>query len=105
MEDNIIWKHIYCFWIMKNHLTGYSHILFKIAARNYIYKDEEELSLIQNDLFLHPLSVEDAHYRHHLLGFEVLTAVSTKMAVFCAVAPCSLVDVYRRFRGTCCLHH
>jgi hypothetical protein len=28
-----------------------------------------------------------------------------KMAVFWVVAPCSLVDVYRRFRGTCCLHH
>jgi hypothetical protein len=28
------------------------------------------------------------------LGFEVLTAVSTKMAVFWVVAPCSLVEVY-----------
>jgi hypothetical protein len=28
-----------------------------------------------------------------------------KMAVFWVVAPCSLVEVYRRFRGTCCLHH
>jgi hypothetical protein len=31
------------------------------------------------------------------VGFEVLTAVSTKMAVFCVVAPCSLVEVYQRF--------
>jgi hypothetical protein len=28
-----------------------------------------------------------------------------KMAVFCVVAPCSLVEVYQRFRGPCCLHH
>jgi hypothetical protein len=28
-----------------------------------------------------------------------------KMAVFWFVAPFSLVEVYRRFRGTCCLHH
>jgi hypothetical protein len=21
------------------------------------------------------------------------------------VAPCSLIEVYQRFRGTCCLHH
>jgi hypothetical protein len=28
-----------------------------------------------------------------------------KMAVFSVVAPCSLVEVYRRFRGTCCFHH
>jgi hypothetical protein len=32
-----------------------------------------------------------------VLGFEVLTAVSTKMAVFCVVAPCSLVEAYQRF--------
>jgi hypothetical protein len=40
-----------------------------------------------------------------MVGFEVLTAVSTKMAVFWVVAPCSLVEVYQRFRGPCCLHH
>jgi hypothetical protein len=28
-----------------------------------------------------------------------------KMVVFWVVAPCSLVEVYRRFRGPCCLHH
>jgi hypothetical protein len=27
------------------------------------------------------------------------------MAVFWVVAPCSLVAVYRPFRGTCCIHH
>jgi hypothetical protein len=33
------------------------------------------------------------------VGFEVLTEVSTKMAVFWDVAPCSLVEIYQRFRG------
>jgi hypothetical protein len=28
-----------------------------------------------------------------------------KMAVNCVVAPCSLIEVFQRFRGTCCLHH
>jgi hypothetical protein len=28
-----------------------------------------------------------------------------RMAVFWVVAPCSLVEVYQRFRGPCCLHH
>jgi hypothetical protein len=28
-----------------------------------------------------------------------------QMAVFWVVAPCSLVQVYRRFRDACCLHH
>jgi hypothetical protein len=31
--------------------------------------------------------------------------VSTKMAVFWVVEPCSLVEVYQRLRGPCCLHH
>jgi hypothetical protein len=39
------------------------------------------------------------------VGFEVLTAVSTKMAVAWDVAPCSLVQVHQCFRGPCCLHH
>jgi hypothetical protein len=31
--------------------------------------------------------------------------IISKMIVFWDVAPCSLVEVYRRFRGDCCLHH
>jgi hypothetical protein len=27
------------------------------------------------------------------------------MAVFWVVAPCSMIEVYRCFRGACCLHH
>jgi hypothetical protein len=27
------------------------------------------------------------------------------MAVFSVVVPCSLVEIYQRFRGPCCLHH
>jgi hypothetical protein len=29
----------------------------------------------------------------------------TWMAVFWVAEPCSLVEVYQRFRGSCCLHH
>jgi hypothetical protein len=35
---------------------------------------------------------------NRVVGFEVLTAVCTKMVVFWVVAPCSLVEVYQRFR-------
>jgi hypothetical protein len=31
--------------------------------------------------------------------------IDMKIAVFWVVAPCSLVKVYQRFRGPCCLHH
>jgi hypothetical protein len=37
--------------------------------------------------------------------FQVLTAASMKKTVFWDVAPCSLVEVFWRFRGACCLHH
>jgi hypothetical protein len=40
-----------------------------------------------------------------IVGFEVLTAVSTKMAFFWVLTPCSLAEVYQRFRRPCCLHH
>jgi hypothetical protein len=40
-----------------------------------------------------------------LVGFEILTVASIKMSVFWVVVPCSLVEVKRRFRGTCRLHH
>jgi uncharacterized protein (UPF0254 family) len=39
------------------------------------------------------------------VGFEVLTEVSTEMAVFWVVAPSTLVEVYQCFRGPSCLHH
>jgi hypothetical protein len=35
----------------------------------------------------------------------VRTRQTRKIAVFWIVAPCSLVEVYQRFRGPCCLHH
>jgi hypothetical protein len=40
-----------------------------------------------------------------LIKFEVLSAVSMKMAVFWFVAPHSPAEVYQRFRDRRCLHH
>jgi hypothetical protein len=40
-----------------------------------------------------------------LVRFQVLTATSMKMAVFWVVASCSLVEIYRCFRGPCCPHY
>jgi hypothetical protein len=44
-------------------------------------------------------------HNYKMVRFQVLTAASMKMAIFWDVAPCSLVEVYRRFSGACCLHH
>jgi hypothetical protein len=49
------------------------------------------LFLISDAVLNNPLSPVSS------VGFEVLTAVSTKMAVFWVVASCSLVEVYQRF--------
>jgi hypothetical protein len=40
-----------------------------------------------------------------LVRYQILTAASVKISVFWDVAPCSLAEVYRCFRGACCLHH
>jgi hypothetical protein len=40
-----------------------------------------------------------------LLGFQVLTVASTKMTAFWDIAPCSLVEVDRRFSVVYCGRH
>jgi hypothetical protein len=37
--------------------------------------------------------------------FQVLTAAGMKMMAFWAIAPCNIVEVYRRFRGAYCFYH
>jgi hypothetical protein len=37
--------------------------------------------------------------------FQILMAVSTKMVALGEDAPCSLIEVYRRFSGNYCLYH
>lgn len=38
------------------------------------------------------------------VGFKVLTAARTNMEACLVIAPCSLLEVYRGFKGLCCLH-
>jgi dolichol kinase len=40
----------------------------------------------------------------YFVGFEVLTAVVMKSAIFWDITPCSPLKVNRRFGGTCLLH-
>jgi hypothetical protein len=46
---------------------------------------------------------EDSHLCTSV--FCVQPELFLKMAVFWVVGLCNLVEVYRRFRGACCLHH
>jgi hypothetical protein len=59
---------------------------------------------MQVDSFQQTKAMEVIASKTWKVGFEVLTAVSMKMAGFWVVAPCSLVEVYQRYRGPCCHH-
>jgi hypothetical protein len=39
------------------------------------------------------------------MSFQVLTVANMKMIAFWDIAPCSVVEVDRRFKGAHCLHH
>jgi hypothetical protein len=66
-----------------------------------------QLELLEEDFALYRLICDcyplQCYTRYILVRFQVLAAESMK--IFWDVAPCSLVEVYRRFRGACCLHH
>jgi hypothetical protein len=86
------------------------HVSMYICVWAYIIYLHTKFHLpVSNDSFVITIIPKDK-YRIRaiatlLVGFEVLTAVSTKMAVFWVVPPYSLVEVYQRFRGLLCLHH
>jgi hypothetical protein len=40
---------------------------------------------------------------YEYLRFDIPTTITT--AVFWDVTPCSLIEIYRHFKGTCCLYH
>jgi hypothetical protein len=42
---------------------------------------------------------------NYFLKLEVIMAMTMKMTVFLYLAPCRLVEMYWRFRGSCHLHH
>lgn len=39
-----------------------------------------------------------------VVRYEVVTVMSMNMAVFCDIAPCSVIDILCHFRGVYCLH-
>jgi hypothetical protein len=50
-------------------------------------------------------SYGDILHMHLVVRFQSFTAANMKMSVFWGVAPCDLVQIYRRFRGSCCLQY
>jgi hypothetical protein len=69
------------------------------VGTNFILSQSLPTKLISVSILLifslHPFEAQSSSKQH----------LDLKMAVFWIVAPCSLVDIYLRFRGTCCTHH
>jgi hypothetical protein len=69
----------------------------------------QSMQILQKEI-RHEAVVQEKHLRSsvvsiHLVRLQVLMAASMKMTVFWDVVPCSLVQVYRRFRCVYWLHH
>jgi hypothetical protein len=65
-----------------------------------IFGKSREDYLNQKNFFLYKIA-----YFNLLCGVKMRILWDKKMAVFWVVALCRLVEVYRRFRGACCLYH
>jgi hypothetical protein len=96
-------------WMMRKYISHYSPSMFSTLSLIRLQRVNSRPLFERCLKYTHCMSTEIlVTYAPECLlqlGFEVLTAVSTKMAVFWVVAPCSQVEVYHRLRGPCCLHH
>jgi hypothetical protein len=81
---------------------------------------KQKLQLLADDVRAHPLSGTWQSFRQSCFPaccenrrfvtvpirlVLVNTTTNLKITAFWNIAPCSLVEVYRRFRRTYCLHH
>jgi hypothetical protein len=72
---------------MKIKLASYSANFLECLSENLFPRTQNEL------------------YYLHLVKFHILMATSMKIKAYWDVAPCSLVEVDRRFSSVYCLHH
>jgi hypothetical protein len=99
-DSNTVINSYWCVIIMRSqaYFTVTSHVMFLIWECCYVSHEHGANRKLEVIIILWGLE-------NYQVGFEVLTAVCTKMAVFWVLAPCGLVEVSQRFRGPCCLHH
>jgi hypothetical protein len=80
-------------------LTKIFYIFFIYYTRNTCHS-----RLILYYLITGQYLAAGTNYYHHV-WVQAVTEANSMMAVFCAAAPCSQVEVHRRFRGACLPHH
>jgi hypothetical protein len=81
---------------------------FPLFADAWSSPDRPSSHSMDNDLFIKGGKGgkwENGELPPQTYSFPDHERCTLKMAVFWVVAPCSLVEVYQRFRGPCCLHH
>jgi hypothetical protein len=70
----------------------------------FIWKDWGKPRIIWVKIIGSLVEIRTGHFPNTEVGFEVLNAVSMKNNIFWNVTLCRLVEVYRRFKVTYCLH-
>jgi hypothetical protein len=89
-------------------MTSVCYRRSQLLSRHSIHRKTKPFTFVAT-FFLIYLILYFIIFLHKTLSgnmmFEFLTAVKMSMLVSWVVAPCRLTEVYRRFRGTCCLHH
>jgi hypothetical protein len=82
---------------MCNKEEGWSHILRCVKTRSWREElADKRFTNIEPEIGMRRIAtIIDNDKLQQVVGFEVLTAVSMKMAVLWVVAPCSLVEVYQ----------
>jgi hypothetical protein len=92
MCGTTLWFKVICYFMFQS--LSIDNLTYIVA---YCFVDC--LGIVQNSItFFYTNST-------NVVRFEILTVSSMKMTVIWVVAPCSLEDVYWRFRGACCVHH
>jgi hypothetical protein len=90
--------------LIKANIGNLLKIFMLWSPRRHVFKSLQNFNWNSADQFR--LRVSDG-FGPFLLGkwLSMLNSCVMKMAVCSVPAPCSLIEVYRRFRGACCLHH
>jgi hypothetical protein len=89
--------------LIYSRLTSQLHWILQVVWGIFNINDVSR-KIVFGDHFFHLTQIWRKKTYWVYVRFQALTAASIKMTVFWVV-PCSLVEVYRRFRYACCLHH
>jgi hypothetical protein len=76
-----------------------------IAAKSIVRRNNVFTTWVRSINIFNIVNFPLAPYNSVDVKFGVVAAVTVKIAVFLGVALCSLLEMYRRFRGSFCLHY